>query len=268
LIKQCESCGAEFRAKWRSRDNRYERACSITCAAKLRNVSGNKNPNWRDAGKKICCQCGVEFKNYNKARKYCNAKCRDIANGNLKRGKPNSSAGKPRPKARHPRKPPKMCIECGKNQTRTRQSKYCINCGPKGAFRTIRTCVVCGEQFRHWKVKKTCGAVCRKQMRTIVQIGEKSHRWRGGRTSENTRLRNSIKALDWRKAIFARDDFKCVMCGQRGGKLHADHIKPWSLYPELRFDLTNGRTLCRPCHIYKSGTWGYATSQQVFRGAA
>ena len=39
-----------------------------------------------------------------------------------------------------------------------------------------------------------------------------------------------------------------VYCGQVGGYLEADHIKPFSLYPELRFELSNGRTYCKPCH--------------------
>lgn len=60
---------------------------------------------------------------------------------------------------------------------------------------------------------------------------------------------------DWRTAVFKRDNWTCQDCGQHGGTLNADHIKPQSLYPDLRFTVSNGRTLCRPCHK-KTPTWG------------
>ena len=31
-------------------------------------------------------------------------------------------------------------------------------------------------------------------------------------------------------------------------QIHADHIKPISIFPELKLDLNNGQTLCRKCH--------------------
>jgi 5-methylcytosine-specific restriction endonuclease McrA len=53
---------------------------------------------------------------------------------------------------------------------------------------------------------------------------------------------------EWSKTVLRRDGYKCVICGANRQRLHADHIKPFALFPELRFDLDNGRTLCLPCH--------------------
>lgn len=78
--------------------------------------------------------------------------------------------------------------------------------------------------------------------------GSTHYAWKGGITPETQRLRSSGKYADWRKAILRRDNYTCQLCGIRGGKLVADHIFAWSTHPELRFELSNGRTLCVPCH--------------------
>lgn len=77
---------------------------------------------------------------------------------------------------------------------------------------------------------------------------EKNPAWKGGVTSAGTKLRNSPQYAGWRKSVFIRDSYTCVICGIVGGPLHADHIKPFSKFPELRLSLENGRTLCVPCH--------------------
>lgn len=51
---------------------------------------------------------------------------------------------------------------------------------------------------------------------------------------------------DWSVAVKARDG-KCMCCGATTA-LVAHHIKPKSQYPELKFDVDNGQTLCVDCH--------------------
>lgn len=79
--------------------------------------------------------------------------------------------------------------------------------------------------------------------------GEKSIWWKGGITPINHSIRNSIQYELWRSAVFSRDNWTCQKCGKRGGgELNAHHIKHFAQYPELRFAIDNGRTLCKRCH--------------------
>ena len=77
--------------------------------------------------------------------------------------------------------------------------------------------------------------------------GAKNPNWKG-RTPEIRRLRMGIEYRLWRESVFKRDNWTCVWCGRVGGELNADHIKRFADYPELRFAIDNGRTLCVPCH--------------------
>ena len=90
--------------------------------------------------------------------------------------------------------------------------------------------------------------------------GEKSHFWKGGITVGNKKIRLSFEYKIWRRSVFERDRWKCIWCGYRSkGKkyrdINADHIKPFAYFPELRFAIDNGRTLCVPCHR-KTDTYG------------
>lgn len=90
--------------------------------------------------------------------------------------------------------------------------------------------------------------------------GELHFNWKGGKTSSNQLIRTSLEYKLWRKSVYERDNYTCVWCKAKsviGRKvlLNADHIKPFSLFPELRFNIDNGRTLCLDCHK-KTDTFG------------
>lgn len=54
------------------------------------------------------------------------------------------------------------------------------------------------------------------------------------------------KPTEWSKAVKIRDG-KCMKCSSLNN-LHAHHIKPKATHPELKYEITNGMTLCYTCH--------------------
>lgn len=83
--------------------------------------------------------------------------------------------------------------------------------------------------------------------------GDKHWNWKGGINPLHDTIRKSLKYKAWRGLVFERDGYTCQECRAHSGNgtaliLHADHIKPFALYPDLRFVLENGRTLCAACH--------------------
>lgn len=82
---------------------------------------------------------------------------------------------------------------------------------------------------------------------------------------ENNRYRTGgVNPETWRKKVFERDNYTCVLCGQYGGRLNAHHLNGWNWFPKGRFDVENGVTLCEPCHkgFHKEYLNGNNTKEQ------
>jgi len=108
-----------------------------------------------------------------------------------------------------------------------------------------------------------------------AQLGEKNHNWKGGLTPLRVKIWHTYKYRQWRSDVFTRDEHTCQLCGTKSGKgntvfLQADHYpKAFSeilleyeiisvehaLVCEELWNINNGRTLCRGCHL-KTDNYG------------
>ena len=86
------------------------------------------------------------------------------------------------------------------------------------------------------------------KMSRNAKRGVNSHFWRGGISILNNSIRQSLEYKLWRESVFKRDSYTCIWCKIPKKRIEADHIKPFAYYPELRFAIDNGRTLCVECH--------------------
>lgn len=188
----------------------------------------------------------------------------------------------------------KNCIFCGSvfSSTPSQNLKTCsLKCRSQ-LYSKIKlenyigkVCIVCNTVFKKMKHKsvKTCSKECRSKYLSKIHTGrvmppktlkwriemsekmkgDKAPNWKGGVTPIHKRLRKSIEFKVWRDAVFKRDDWTCQVCKIRGGTLHPDHIKQFALFPELRFEINNGRTLCATCHK-QTDTWGKNIPKDVY----
>jgi endogenous inhibitor of DNA gyrase (YacG/DUF329 family) len=145
--------------------------------------------------------------------------------------------------------------------------KYCSRaCHAKAQEnKYVGTCKICGKTYNRpksqvkWRGSNYCSTECQ-NIGASQKKGEHSTNWKGGTSDIKRRIRASCEWRSWRKKVFERDNYTCQICGARNSKdsnviikLHPHHIKSFAEYPELRFDVNNGQTLCSLCHYKLHG---------------
>lgn len=81
-----------------------------------------------------------------------------------------------------------------------------------------------------------------KRFKSYVPFYKKRPRFR-----KATRDWDDPKYIEWRQAIFSKDNYRCTVCNS-GYMLEAHHAYSWSKFPQFRYTLQNGFLLCRKCH--------------------
>ena len=70
------------------------------------------------------------------------------------------------------------------------------------------------------------------------------------RLTAYVRVPRTVQRKISRRALFARDDWRCVYCGTSGGRLTLDHVIPRSKGGESTWE--NVVTSCAPCNLRKA----------------
>lgn len=82
---------------------------------------------------------------------------------------------------------------------------------------------------------------------------EMSSHWKGGVSFTNERRSDMPRYKVWRCAVYERDGYQCQKCGDKSAPGHpvfleAHHMQSFAQFPETRYDVNNGQTLCEDCH--------------------
>jgi len=118
----------------------------------------------------------------------------------------------------------------------------CVDCNTLLATRTALRCKKCqgiafrGENNPSWKPPEEC-------------VG-----------GEAMQARNSAEYKEWRLSVWIRDKTKCQICGIRKDPMVAHHLDGFNLFPEKRYDVDNGVTLCDYHHISFHSNYGFGNN--------
>lgn len=216
ILKICEYCGLEFCV---FKSNNKKRFCSRTCRGKWESkkhaecISKKNNC--------ICGICGTEFMVFesrikNGRGKFCSRKCYYEYLSKILVGDKN----------------------------------------PKWIDKIKKTCQWCGNEFlipmstEIIGSGKFCSGKCYGMWRSKNLTGKNSYSWNDKISNEERDERRfSPQYIVWRKSVFERDNYTCQHCGtKKSGIFNAHHIIPFSKDKSLRFEISNGITLCKECH--------------------
>ena len=179
----------------------------------------------------------------------------------------------------------KTCPVCGKRfYVETSLAAIAVNCSRRCMGKAREkpkvsvSCNQCGKKFEvhpsfyYWHNKRGhknfyCSTTCR----NTYHRGANAPAWIADRSLlKNPRARpnGSREHKEWRQAVYERDGYTCAICNMRGGVLEPHHIKKWSRYPKLRYDINNGITLHKKCHYltrYKEHLWKSIFTKMIRR---
>lgn len=100
---------------------------------------------------------------------------------------------------------------------------------------------------------------------SVSQLGEKNHMWKGGITPK-TQKRN-FRYWDFKSQVISRDNSTCTICYEFCMYPIVHHVEHSAENANLRYDVTNGKTLCYDCHMIIHNKVSYYRKRGEFSGS-
>ncbi len=143
----------------------------------------------------------------------------------------------------------RICTECNIAEI----SYYAIRC------RKCNDSFSCGRNNPFWGRKHTKETLVKISQNNKMKgrSGELHHNWIKDRSllqryNDDSKNRRSYMYAAWRKEVLLRDNSTCKIANPDcNGRIEVHHILGWKDYPELRYKINNGITLCHAHHPKK-----------------
>lgn len=148
----------------------------------------------------------------------------------------------------------RTCKHCGKPFTAWRSAvgKACSDRCARLLRRTsvMRKCKECGTEFKiapsQFKHYKGAGQFCSKQCHARHKVKATAGKPTDDRYGRTSREADKV----WARTVKENDDYTCQHCGIKDDENHAHHVAPRSRRPDLKYVVSNGKTLCNSCHTW------------------
>ncbi len=124
----------------------------------------------------------------------------------------------------------------------------------------FKSFIYCRNNLYNKSISRGCLICSQKNM-----TGKNNHNYNPNLTDKereaNRSRQSDPKYKKWVRDVYKKDNYTCQICFKpSSGHLNAHHLMGFDNYPKLRYNKTNGTTLCKYHHVDFHNIYGYGNN--------